>query len=139
MHETSIAAGIISIVEDAVRREGLSRVLEVEVEVGLLSLVDIESLRFALEVMSRDTVLEGSRVIFKTVDPLLRCSRCGAEWGLDRAAVEGLDESSRMALHMYPEAVARLFKCPRCGSAETEIVRGRDVKVSRLRVEEKGS
>ncbi len=139
MHETSIAAGIISIVEDAVKREGLGRVLEVEVEVGLLSLVDIESLRFALEVMSRDTVLEGARITFKTVEPLLRCSKCGAEWGLDKTVIEGLDEASKMALHMYPEAVAQLFKCPRCGSAETEVVRGRDVRVSRLRVEEKGS
>ncbi len=139
MHETSIAAGIISIVEDTVKREDIVRVLEVEVEVGLLSLVDLESLRFALEVMSKNTVLEGARITFKTVEPMLRCSRCGAEWGLSRGEIEGLDDASKIALHMYPEAVARLFRCPRCGSSETEIASGRDVRVSKLRVEEKGS
>ncbi len=139
MHETSIAAGIISIVEEAASREGLGNVLEVEVEVGLLSLVDLESLRFALEVMSQGTLLEGAKVIFRVVEPMLRCNKCKAEWSVKREAVEGLDEASRLALHLYPEAVTRLFKCPKCGSMETEVVKGRDIRVSRLRAEEKNS
>lgn len=62
MHEASLAGGVLQLVEDTARREGFARLLELRLEAGQLSGVDIRALRFALESLAPGTLLEGARI-----------------------------------------------------------------------------
>ena len=52
MHEVSLAAGVLQLVEDAAGREHFSRVAALRLEVGQLAGVEVEALRFALEAIA---------------------------------------------------------------------------------------
>lgn len=132
MHEVSIALSILSVVEDVFRSTpGATRVREIRVRVGSLSLVDVEALRFALEVASRGTPAEGARVEIVVEEPVFRCRRCGHEWSIPRSQVEKIASELGIAstMHLYPDIVVNYLQCPRCGSRDVEIVRGRSVVV----------
>lgn len=62
MHEMSLAGGVLSLVEQAAVREGFKRVNCLRLEVGKLSGVEIESMRFALQALAPGTCLEGARI-----------------------------------------------------------------------------
>ncbi len=103
------------------------------VEIGALALVDIESLRFALEVLSRGTRFEGARFELRVVTPRLRCRSCGHEWSID---AEGLDDDVKLYIHFAPDKVYEMLRCPRCGSRDVEILEGLDVKLKSIRLAE---
>ena len=107
MHEIGIAESVRGIVEQAARENGLATVREIVLEVGRLSGVDAEALRFAFEVIAAGTVLEGAAITVEAPDVLLLCSRCGREYPTD------LEDTA----------------CPGCGSADFSVVRGRELLV----------
>ncbi len=124
MHETSVAMRIIAAVEEIAKREGASRILEVEIHVGELRALDIETLQFALEALSEGTVLEGAKFKIVEVEALARCRKCGCEW-----RPRGLSLS---ALHFNPEAIVESLKCPRCGARDFEILKGEELLIKRI-------
>ena len=62
MHEMSLAEGIRGIVEDAARSGGFKQVRTVVLEIGALSTVEVEALRFCFDAVMRDTVAEGAQM-----------------------------------------------------------------------------
>jgi len=101
--------------------------------VGALALIDIESLRFALEVLSKGTRFEGAKFEVRVKTPKLRCKRCGYEWSID---AEGLDDEVKLFIHFAPDKVYEMLRCPRCGSRDIEVVEGMDVKLKSIRLAE---
>jgi len=56
LHETSIALSILAAIEDVFNQTpGAKRVTKIKLRIGMLSLIDIEALKFALMVASRGT------------------------------------------------------------------------------------
>lgn len=108
MHELGIAEEILSIVASVAGEHGLSAVRSVSLEIGPLSGVDSESLRFALDALAPETLLEGA-VIEISVPPLtLVCKVC------------------EMVYQPPPEDM----RCPRCGEARFDTRRGREMLVT---------
>ncbi len=62
MHEASLAGGVLQLVEEAARREGFSRVVELRLAVGQLAGVELPALRFALESLAPGTLLEDAQI-----------------------------------------------------------------------------
>jgi len=60
MHEASLAAGVLQLVEEAARREGFARVLTLRLVAGQLAGVDVHALRFAIEGLAAGTLLDGA-------------------------------------------------------------------------------
>lgn len=79
MHEASLAGGVLSIVEQAARREGFKRVGSIRLEVGQLAGVELRALQFALEAMAPGTLLEGARFEFDQPPGVAWCLACGRE------------------------------------------------------------
>jgi hydrogenase nickel incorporation protein HypA/HybF len=77
MHEMSLAGGILKLVEDAAAREGFARVTRLQLQAGKLAGVELSSLRFALEVVSRGTCLEGAEVLVDEPPGEGFCMQCG--------------------------------------------------------------
>ena len=92
-----------------------SRVEAVHVRLGALSGVAEEALRFSFEVAGRGTAVDGARLVVEHGPIVIACGPCHAERVLD-------DPCS--------------FRCPVCGAAAGGLVRGREVELTALEVEE---
>ena len=58
MHEMSVALGIVKIAEDETAKAKANRVDLIELEIGTLAGIELESLDFVWPVAVKDTVLE---------------------------------------------------------------------------------
>ena len=92
MHELSITA---SVVEACSRWANGARVLRVTLEVGELSCVMPDALRFCYDVCTLDTPLQGSELEIVRVPARARCRACGRQVELhsllDTCACGGFD------------------------------------------------
>jgi hydrogenase nickel incorporation protein HypA/HybF len=111
MHELSIADAVVRI---AARHADGRRVVRVEVKVGTLRQVVPAALAFAFELVTEGTAVEGAELVLDEVPAVGRCRLCGRE----------------STLAAFPLA------CPACGSLELEIVRGEELFVESLDLED---
>lgn len=110
MHELSIALGIIDLVEAEARKNGSSRVEEVELEIGTLAGVEIRTLEFALDSAVKGTLLQDARIIRIYIEGSGYCNDCRVS---------------------FP--VSTLFSpCPDCGSYCVKIVKGKELRVKSI-------
>ena len=113
MHEMTLAESVLQIVEDAVRREGLRRVRAVWLEIGQLSSVEPEAMRFCFDAVARDSVAEGARLEIVTTAGTAWCNGCSE-----------------------PVALAELgAACPRCGGYRLRLTEGTGMRVMELEAE----
>jgi hydrogenase nickel incorporation protein HypA/HybF len=110
MHELALARGVLAA---AVAHAGGRPVRRVTVLVGGLRQVVPDSLSFHFAILSRGTLCEGAELEQRLQAARLRCC-CGAEWELTEPS----------------------FRCVRCGSAETTVVGGEELRVESIEVEE---
>jgi hydrogenase nickel incorporation protein HypA/HybF len=104
---------VLQIVERAAQREGLRRVHAVRLEIGRLSSVEPEALRFCFDAAARDGVAEGARLeIIETA---------GSAWCVDC--------STPVALSALGDA------CPHCGGFCLRVTGGADMRVMDLEAE----
>lgn len=81
MHELGIARNIVAIVSE---HAGENRVKRVALDIGKLSAVLPESIRFCFDVCSKDTLLENATLEINEIPGRGRCKSCGAEINLDQ-------------------------------------------------------
>ncbi|MEW6353784.1 MAG: hydrogenase maturation nickel metallochaperone HypA [Pseudomonadota bacterium] len=79
MHELSITRNVVAIVSEHARAR---KILRVTLEVGKLSAVMPEAIRFCFEACTRDTPLEGARLEIVEIPGSATCRDCGAEFAL---------------------------------------------------------
>jgi hydrogenase nickel incorporation protein HypA/HybF len=114
MHELSIA---MSILEAAQRETALRQGAElrkIAVRVGELAAVDPEALRFSFEMITKETDFDQVELKLDTIARTNRCTDCGAEFMVTNGQ----------------------FVCPRCGSLETTFLRGDELEIAYLELEE---
>jgi len=113
MHEMSLAEGIRGIVEETAQAQGFARVNAVVLEVGALSSVEVEALRFCFEVVMQGTLAEGARLDIETVPGAGWCMPCGKT-----------------------VPIAALYEaCPECGSYQVQATGGTEMRVKALDVD----
>jgi hydrogenase nickel incorporation protein HypA/HybF len=113
MHEMAIAEGILGIVEDAARDQGFSRVKEIRLEIGALSGVEVEALRFCLGAVLHDSVAAGARIELETLPGAGWCLVCG-----ETVPIAALYDA-----------------CPQCGGYQVQATGGTEMRVKDLLVE----
>jgi len=68
---------IVQTVLEAAKERGADKVLEINLEVGRLTFLNPEQLEFAFKVISEGTIAEGAKLKIRSVEPKVRCLRCG--------------------------------------------------------------
>ena len=111
MHELSIAEAIVAIAE---RHAAGRRVARVEVKVGHLRQVVPSALEFAFGLVTDGTALEGAELALEVVPAEGRCLDCGAT----------------TVLTDFP------LQCSRCGGFALDVLRGEELLVDALELEE---
>ncbi|MBI5429938.1 MAG: hydrogenase maturation nickel metallochaperone HypA [Nitrosomonadales bacterium] len=113
MHEMSLAEDALHIIEDAAKKQGFKRVRTVWLEIGKLSCVEQEAMRFCFEAVIRDSVADGARLEIVETPGQGRCSQCGGKF-----------------------QIATLYDaCPKCGSYTMQVIAGDAMRVLELEVE----
>ncbi|MEM0092864.1 MAG: hydrogenase/urease maturation nickel metallochaperone HypA [Thermofilum sp.] len=125
MHESSIAAAVLSAIQEVYSREG-GRVRKVKVIAGELQAIDTGVLKEYLDVALDDAGIPLHYEVV-TENAEFKCRRCGRGWGLGDIEA-GVDV--RELIHFMPEAAYAFLKCPSCGSGDFEIVKGRGIRLS---------
>lgn len=113
MHEMSLAEGILQIAEDSAAREGFERVKEIRLEIGALAGVEVDALRFCLDVVLKGSLANGARVALETLPGRGWCLACGGE----------------------VEIAALYDPCPRCGGYQVQATGGTELRVKDLLVD----
>lgn len=113
MHEFSIAMNIVDIATDYARKENVSVVKEIEIEVGELAGVVMDALEFCLEAAVKESILEGARMNIISIPAKARCNSCSHEFRIH---------------DLYS-------LCPKCNSPAPEIMEGTQLRVKSLLVE----
>jgi hydrogenase nickel incorporation protein HypA/HybF len=104
MHELAITQGVVDAVTE---RTGGARVASVRVRVGRLSGVVPDAMRFCFELVTAGTPLAGAALEFDRPDGRGRCRTCGESFTL-----------------------ADLILLCHCGSADVEVLAGRELAVA---------
>lgn len=121
MHEISIMTQLVNAILDRLKEYDFVRVEEVELSVGELSFLAEDQLRFAFEILSENTPLQGAALVIRESPSIVRCENCGYEGPL---RVED-DPKYHIA--------TPIFTCPRCDSP-VEVIKGRECEVTNVRL-----
>ncbi len=112
MHEMSLCQSILQTLEEQAGLQNFTRVERVCLEIGPLSGVEIEALKFGFDVVMRGSLAEQAR---------LEIVECPAEaWCLPCAATVSINQ--------------RFDACPRCGSHQLQVTRGDELRIKELEV-----
>ena len=112
MHEMSLCESVLQILEDSARAQGFSSVKRVWLEIGVLSCVEPEAMRFSFGVVTRGSLAEKARLEIERVPATARCLSCLQD----------------VTIHQYGDL------CPACGSSDLQISGGDQLRVKELEV-----
>lgn len=112
MHEMALAEGVLQVIEDAARTQDFSRVTAVWLEIGELSGVEVEAMKFCFDAVVRDSIADGARLEIVATPGSGWCMECS------------------MAVPM-----AEVFgECPQCGGHQMQVTGGTEMRVKELEV-----
>jgi hydrogenase nickel incorporation protein HypA/HybF len=115
MHEMGIVQSMMDILEQQAQVHGAKRIVKVSLEFGALTAVLPDSIRFAFEVLSRETVAEGATLLVTMIPIRAKCYDCGHE----------------QVMELYQP------HCPACESGALQIIEGRDeMRIASIEIED---
>ncbi|MET4331248.1 hydrogenase nickel incorporation protein HypA/HybF [Bradyrhizobium sp. i1.15.2] len=113
MHEMALCEGIVGIVEEEARKRAFTKMNVVRLEIGALSHVAPEALKFCFEAVAARTIAQGARLeIVETP---------GTAWC--------------MACSKTVEIGQRYEPCPSCGGYQLQVTGGEEMRVRELEVD----
>jgi hydrogenase nickel incorporation protein HypA/HybF len=121
MHEFSRTSQIVEAVLTEAEKQSAAKVMEVEVEIGDLTFLGLEQVKFAYKILTDQTIAKNSKLKIKRIPGRGKCNGCGYEGPLSY-----LDDPQ---FHIsFPT-----FNCPRCGKP-LSVSAGRECIIKRIRI-----
>ena len=111
MHELGITQNIVAI---ALEHSAGAKVRSVTLEIGQLSAIMPDAVRFCFDICCQGTDMAGAKLEIIEVPGLGQCRQCGHEIALE-----------------LPFGV-----CDRCGSTDLELLQGTELKIKEMETEE---
>nr|HDO81431.1 hydrogenase maturation nickel metallochaperone HypA [Candidatus Bathyarchaeota archaeon] len=126
MHEFSIAQSVVQTVLKVAMENNAVQVTEINLEIGELTLLNPEYLKYGIEVASEGTIIEGAKVNITVKAGVIRCLECGYEGETKKERIEDIPHVSAL--------LSLSLKCPRCGSNMTEVIGGRECNIKNIQI-----
>jgi len=112
MHEMSLAEGVLQLIEDAALQQEFAKVTTVWLEIGQLSGVEVEAMKFCFDAVTRDSIADGARLEIIALPGVAWCMECS-----------------------ITVPMAELFgECPQCGGHRMQVTGGTEMRVKELEV-----
>lgn len=112
MHELSIAKSIIAITEKSLPKDFDKKVLSVNLQIGILSGIEIDALTYSYSIISAKTILAGSTLKIERIVGKAVCNSCG----------------NTFEINSYGSV------CTNCNSFSLKIIQGKELKVTHVEV-----
>lgn len=112
MHELSVALGIVNIAEHETKKAHAKSVELIELEIGVLAGIEMESLEFVWPTAVYNTVLENALKKINIIEGKAKCIDCDSIFKIE---------------HLYDS-------CPNCQSNFKGIIQGKELRVKALEV-----
>ena len=113
MHEMALAEGVLQLVEETAMRENAQRVKLVVLEIGRLSSVEPEALRFCFEAVVDGSIAHGAALEIVDVPGVGWCMPCAESVAMNEV----------------------FGACPRCGSYQLQATGGTEMRVREIEIE----
>jgi len=114
---------IINAVLDELKEHDVHEVEEVVIVIGDLTNLGDDQMSFAFEVMTKDTILSGAKLIIDHEPVRLLCKECGYDGAAEILRNEGYD-------HSIP-----VLSCPKCKGPVT-VTEGMSCRIRSIRIKE---
>ncbi len=112
MHEVGLMENALAIALDYAERDQASRIHKICLRVGSLSGVESDALRFAFDIVTRNTIAEAAQLEIADCPTRCYCVACQTEF----------------------EPVDMGYECPNCHSWSTSILQGKELELASLEV-----
>ena len=119
MHEFSISSEIVKTVLDTAEKSHGKKVLSIQLEIGELTLLNVEQVTFWIHELFKGSVAEGAKVKVKTIRVRIQCESCGYKGGITR------DQQDHFQ-HPVP------CTCSKCGSFQVKVEKGRECLLRKI-------
>lgn len=116
MHELAVTESILEISLRHAEEAGAERINDLYLVIGQLSSIVDDSVQFYWEMISKETLAEGSRLHFRRIPAEMECQECGQRFSPG-------DQD---------------FMCPACGSLNVRITAGDEFYIEAIDVEMPG-
>jgi hydrogenase nickel incorporation protein HypA/HybF len=113
MHELSVTQNLLDLALRHANQAGAVRINQLYVVIGELASIVDDSVQFYWDMISQDSIAQGSKLNFKRLPATLRCNDCGTESPLNRSE----------------------YVCPACGSEKLVVVGGQEFYLESIDVD----
>ncbi|MCP4763950.1 MAG: hydrogenase maturation nickel metallochaperone HypA [archaeon] len=151
MHEMALVNNIYVTCKRTAEQHKAKKIVEIFLELGDFALVVEDLLQRSFDIISHsDPISKGAKLKMKRTPGILSCKDCKKEmeiWFNKEKEKEQDNEESLKAMGKYEESVAQisnvnsyqnlgvnLFTCRLCGSKNTELTGGKEIKIVNIRV-----
>jgi len=122
MHELSISQAIAKTVLEKASEQKAKEILSVDIEIGELTFLNDEQVRFWLEEIFKKTIAEKAEIHIEKVRSQSKCLEC--HW---QGRINAKDDP---LYHTY----FFTSRCPQCGSSSLKIEKGKECLVRKIRM-----
>lgn len=112
MHEMSLCEGILEVLQEQARQQDYSRVKTVWLEIGKLSSVEPDAMRFGFDVVMQGSLAESATLEIIEVEGRAWCFQCKKNVTIEQ----------------------RYDGCPECGAYQLEVNDGEQMRIKELEV-----
>ncbi len=114
MHEVSVAQNIVEIVIMESEKAEAEKVTQVILSIGSLAGIENEALLFAWDMVTKNTLAEGSSLVIEDIPGIAECQNCQHQFRTD-------DYFS---------------VCDKCGDYKTDIIKGKELQVKSIVIDD---
>jgi len=113
MHELAVTQSILDIALRHANEANAKRITDINLVIGQFSSIVDDSVQFYWEIISRDTIAQGSFLHFERIPGEMTCGNCG---------------------HVF-RPTEKSFECPSCSSSFVRVTKGDEFRVDSIDVE----
>lgn len=121
MHEFSMTTQIVNYVLEEAKKHNAKRVNEVHLIIGKFTFLGLEQVKFAYELLVKNTIMEGSKLHIEEKDGIVKCSNCG---------YEGSFKYEDDPVYHVPSPT---LNCPKCGGV-VNILGGKECTIKSIKL-----
>lgn len=121
MHELSMANSMVDAILTTAKTNNALKVTEAVLEIGEMTMLNPEQLRFMIDILRKDTILEEAEIIIHMIPIEIECDNCGFKG--ETRTEENMDHLMAVA------------KCPKCDKTNVHIIQGQECNIKTIKIE----
>ena len=121
MHELSMANSMVEAILDTAKKNNAIQINEAVLEVGELTMLNPEQLKFMMDILREGTIFEDAEIIINMIPIEIECKECG---------FKGETKTDENMDHLMSVAT-----CPECANTKVHIIQGQECNIKTIKIE----